>query len=198
MYTSFVKSLVLSLVISKTPYSHFLLTVFSHFPYNEFILTYSTIYLLYNCFEANLMIPWKRNTFLVLTNIKWWKNSKQRLWKEMWLESDLRQPSSSVLCLKLKRPLHQRHLLLKRWTNVFSFIFHYSKDIFSFVKMTWYFWLQVCIDGPISNKKLLWDGEMVKRWSESWTKHKKNHGNLENVNIIKILKRHSLIWGNLI
>ena len=37
------------------------------------------------------------------------------------------QPSSSYLCLKLKRPLHQRHLLLKRRTNAYIITSFYQQ-----------------------------------------------------------------------
>ena len=76
-----------------------------------------TIYLLHNHLDIYLIIPWKRKTSLVLSNLKWFEKSKSRHWGKNWIKKNLRQPNNSVLCLKLKWPQHQRHLLLKRRTK---------------------------------------------------------------------------------
>ena len=45
---------------------------------------------------------------------------------KMIVEKTLLEPNCSILCLKLKRPLHQRHLLLKVWTNANFFNFQFQ------------------------------------------------------------------------
>ena len=61
----------------------------------------------------------KKPLNLISLNLKSWNIFQSRLWKQFWLKKDFWKPSSSILCLILKPPIHPRHLLLKRWSRVF-------------------------------------------------------------------------------
>ena len=74
------------------------------------------------------------------------KKTKSKLWKNYWLKSDPWYTCSSVLCLKLKRPQHQRHLLLERWTNAWIQNFEVlSAFSFEFLKSYIFFSINVSI-----------------------------------------------------
>ena len=112
-----------------------------------------TIYLLHNHLDIYLIIPWKRKTSLVLSNLKWFEKSKSRHWGKNWIKKNLRQPNNSVLCLKLKWPQHQRHLLLKRRTKSLNDTFRYRLQ-FDCVNDAWISHI-LCVKDSHSNQSYL-------------------------------------------
>ena len=85
------------------------------------VFFYFTIYVLQNYLETNLINPWNSINIWFWLNQSHEKNHHQDYVKNSEWEVTY-EHSSSLLCLKLIWPQHQRHLLLKGRTNVYIFI----------------------------------------------------------------------------
>ena len=95
------------------------------------------ICLLHNYFETNLIIPWKSNKRLGLIDFKWQKINQNQDYESNSDWKTTSEPSYRVLCLKLKQPQHQRHLLLKGWTNVYFSQFLWNVENTSSIHSCW-------------------------------------------------------------